>query len=356
MNIIMTGLIREDIEKTKGYAIITMLLLHLFCVPGGSLCKPIIWLSNTQPLIYYIGWISAICAPTFCICNGYAHYQQGKGNDNGLSSYKCLIRVTKFLITFWTACTFVAIVGFIMRSDTIPVSLVDYVANMFLISWSYTGIWWYAFVYVYFVIISKLVFKIVEKMPATLTILLITVQFLVVETIWKIIPVEVSGLWIVTRLYYILGARLFCYFAGMYLAKYNVVEKCATHFNKYGKWRNMILMIEIVFISICLIFIEKGILLIPFSVLVFIAFHCWEKSKYINCVFSFLGKHSTYIWLIHPIIYSGSIPFFRNLLSALRYPVLIFAALLIVCIGISVFLSKISKAIINHLLTKKMRA
>ena len=36
-----------------------------------------------------------------------------------------------------------------------------------------------------------------------------------------------------------------------------------------------------------LIFMDKGLLLIPFSIPVFIAFHCWERSKYGNEIFLF---------------------------------------------------------------------
>lgn len=63
---------------SKGYAIISMLALHLFCLKDSEVIgHHFIWLSPDTPLLYYVGWLCAICAPTYCICSGYAHYKLG---------------------------------------------------------------------------------------------------------------------------------------------------------------------------------------------------------------------------------------------------------------------------------------
>lgn len=90
----------KDIQMTKGLAILTMLSLHLFCrVEGkGFIGIPFIVLPNGTPFLYYIGWLCAICAPLFCVCNGYAHYKQGE--FGGLSKKKVFKRYLKFMCCF----------------------------------------------------------------------------------------------------------------------------------------------------------------------------------------------------------------------------------------------------------------
>lgn len=47
----------KDIQMSKGYAVVSMLTLHLFCLRGGEaiIGTPLIWLNEETPLIYYIG-------------------------------------------------------------------------------------------------------------------------------------------------------------------------------------------------------------------------------------------------------------------------------------------------------------
>lgn len=84
----------KDIQMSKGYAVVSMLTLHLFCLRGAIIGTPLIWLNEETPLIYYIGWLCAICAPTYCICSGYAHFRQGL--KNGLTFKKRIKRCFKF--------------------------------------------------------------------------------------------------------------------------------------------------------------------------------------------------------------------------------------------------------------------
>ena len=100
----------KDIQMTKGFAIISMLFLHLFCLTNKQVIgTPYIVLANGVPLLYYIGWLSAICAPLFCLCNGYAHYRQGL--IGGLSNKKRFKRYLKFMSHFAIAVLLVASLG-----------------------------------------------------------------------------------------------------------------------------------------------------------------------------------------------------------------------------------------------------
>lgn len=103
----------NDIQITKGLAILTMLFLHLFCgVSGkGFMGTPILLLPNGTPFLYYIGWLCAICAPLFCVCNGYAHYKQGE--IGGLTRKKVFKRYLKFMSCFALSVLVVSVFGLI---------------------------------------------------------------------------------------------------------------------------------------------------------------------------------------------------------------------------------------------------
>lgn len=110
MEMTQLELSNKDIQMTKGIAIISMLFLHLFCLADKQVTgTPIVVLPNGVPLLYYIGWLSAICAPLFCLCNGYAHYRQGL--IGGLSSKKRFKRYLKFMSHLVLAVLLVALFG-----------------------------------------------------------------------------------------------------------------------------------------------------------------------------------------------------------------------------------------------------
>lgn len=338
----------RDIQMSKGYAILLMLMLHLFCLQGGAeLGTHLIWVNSDTPVLYYLGWLCAICAPTYCICSGYAHYKQG--GLNGLTLRKRLNRILKFMISFWCVCAFVAATGFLMGSEDIPGGLAEFIKNMFLVSWSYTGIWWFAFVYVVYVLLSKIMFKIVQKQNYIFVIGLLSAQFILVEGLEKILPMHLDSeilLWIWKRAYYLLGARLFCYIGGMYLAKYQCISRMNNYFDRLKK-RNAIIGTALCAMCILLIKIDKGILLVPFSLVVFCGFNSLVLGKSISRVMLFLGKYSTYIWLLHPFIYSGKFEKITNLWLNLKYPFLLFVGLLACCIVVAVPIQALSGYIVK---------
>ena len=66
---------KEDAKMTQGFAILTMVSLHLFCrEASGFLGKPLIWINNSTPFLYWVGFFSEICVPVYSLCAGYAYY------------------------------------------------------------------------------------------------------------------------------------------------------------------------------------------------------------------------------------------------------------------------------------------
>lgn len=346
-------LTNKDIQMSKGYAIISMLILHLFCLKGSDIIgEPLLWIDNETPVIYYLGWLCAICAPTYCCCSGYAHYCQGE--NNGLTIKRNLKRILKFLIVFWTCCIFVCIMGIVLKSNDVPGQFFKFFKNLFLLEWSYTGIWWYAYIYIVYCLFSPIIYKIVKKNGGIFTICVLLIQFIIVESIYKISPefftndVVVNYVWI--RIYYLLGARLLGYVGGMLLAKYKVITFIKNKIQKIANGFSVfILLVSLLIMGVGLIIVNRGILIVLFTFPVFLVFNSIKKSRAVESVFLYLGKYSTYIWLIHPFIYGKTFPVIRQFILTFNNPVLILISVLIVCCIISMILNHITMRIIQKI-------
>lgn len=339
-----------DIQMTKGMAIITMLFLHLFCLPNKNIIGiPFIVLPNGVPLLYYMGWLSAICAPLFCICNGYAHYMQGlKG---GLSTRKRLRRYLKFMIHYALAVLFVAFCGLLYGGAKIPGSLLKFVFNFLAIDYSYTGIWWYVWFYVCYVICSEIFYKIINTVSFKSLVLLIILQFFIVEATRNLIMgfMDLDSLLfkIYDHLYYLLGARMLCYFGGMLVAKHKVISFFKYKINTIKATKsNFLIIVLLILSSLLLCVFSKGILLAFYSFFVFLAFNCFKHCVIGIKIFKTLGKYSLYIWLLHPFIYTSAFPFVKEWLLSFKYSLLIWFILFAISLGISFFLTRLANTLV----------
>lgn len=103
---------KKDAIMTRGYAILSMCILHLFCCLGADVKgTPLIWLSAEKPLVYWFGFFAEICVPTYSICVGYAQTlidEQGK-----LSFANNAKRIKKLMINYWIILGMFSIVGLI---------------------------------------------------------------------------------------------------------------------------------------------------------------------------------------------------------------------------------------------------
>ena len=66
----------------------------------------------------------------------------------------------------------------------------------------------------------------------------------------------------------------------------------------------------------------------------------WRKPKWIERAFLFVGNHSTNIWLTHMFFY---LVLFRNLVYKVKYPVFIFAYMMVLTLTLSLLLQIVQK-------------
>ncbi|MCL2507596.1 MAG: hypothetical protein FWF05_00325 [Oscillospiraceae bacterium] len=122
-------LTKKDSQMTKGFAIVSMVVLHLFQrLDYQGLYHPLIYLGG-KPMIFYIALLADFCLPMYCFCSGYAHHTLWK--KDGSHYYKnILVRTGKFLLNYWAVLIVFSIVGLAYNpAGNIPGSLSAFLGN-----------------------------------------------------------------------------------------------------------------------------------------------------------------------------------------------------------------------------------
>lgn len=339
---------RKDTKMTQGLAIVSMVVLHLFCRKGADVYgTPLLWINDTTPFVYYLGFLAEICVPMYCLCSGYAHYRLGE--TNGLTVKRNSKRLLKFLINFWIVLVVFSIVGLIVKSQDIPVSFTEFLGNLFLYRLSYNGAWWFVATYVLLVSLSFPLFKLVSKVNGIVLFIIMAGQMLFFwiydGTIKDAISVNPVMSIVATQFVNLVGDVLFAYISGMLIAKYNVVT-----FIKKKNIKNIWLLLVLLLISVVVCIVEKGIAMPFYAIIVFLVFNSLKKNKSFTKIFDFLGTHSTNIWLVHMFFY---LVLFAGLVQNLKYPLFIFIGMLAICIAVSYIINLIYKPMLKLLFEQK---
>lgn len=194
----------------------------------------------------------------------------------------------------------------------------------------------------------------VNAVSFKLLVICILVQFFIVEatrnTIMEFMDLNSLGFKIYDHLYYLLGARMLCYLSGMLIAKYRVITIIKTKLSmmRFVK-SNFVIFTFLLLSSLFLCIMSRGILLIFYAIIVFLAFNSLTHSNIGIKVFTELGQYSLYIWLLHPFIYTSAFPSIRVWLFSFKYSFLIWFILFAISLVISIFLTKISKHLTTYI-------
>lgn len=340
---------KNDTKMTKGFAIILMVLLHLFCKKGNVPWADIkIFEGGTVTLSYYIGLMGDCCAAIYCFCSGYALDIINQKILSAKEYYKGRFKaLLKLLINYWIILIAFSIVGLLVGDKYVPGSIKDFVLNFFLID-NYTLAWWFLLTYVILTLISRPVYKFVEKVNPIFVCLISLVTYFVayVQRIEAPIYFDIKPVdWALHQLA-LLGTSFMPFVWGMLFYKY----KCFTKIKEclYSKTKNWQLVL-ISFIIVVLMTVAHGkyqsLIVAPFTGIVFILiFNVVKKGTVVDKIFSFFGEHSTNIWLVHMFFYSV---IFRYFVYRAKYPILIFAFMLLLTVACSYIINLIYKPIVK---------
>lgn len=331
---------KEDSKMLKGVAILSMLMLHLFCRKTNLPYTPLLWIGDT-PLIYYFALFGDICVAVYCFISGYAHYLPGNG------AKKRYTHLLRFMIGFWTIAVLFSLIGLLAGNAVIPGSAKEFLLNCLTIRNSYNGAWWYANTYILLVALQPLSRRFVERCPAWLVMLLTfgfyTVGYGIRFWGWGACNSMVLS-WIITHIG-LLGTSFFPYMIGMLFCKKQVISLLRQQTAVIGR-RAMQIVTLIIFA--CMI-VAHGIVpplfvaFITATVTIILLCVC-PLPKWTIDILCYFGEHSTNIWLVHMFFY-GSL--FGKLVFYAKYPIPVFLFLLVLSLASSYAIKWLTKPILK---------
>lgn len=304
-------------------------------------------IGNT-PLIYYIALFGDMCVAIYCFCSGYGLMIDYKNNNENYLK-KNLIRILKLYINFWIILIlFVLILGPLMgRGNEYPGDLKTFLLTFTAISPSYNGAWWFLTTYIILVLLSPYINKMVIRYNTVVIIGLSVIVYFAGYIQRIMVPVVTSSkvinyilsqaaLFGTSQLPFVIG----CIFADkkLYSKIYNLVNK--------SKLKNLLCISIIISMIIAHGFVQTLFVAAFTGIIFIVVFNLIDKPLWLDNLLSYLSKHSTNMWLVHMFFY---MIFFKDLVYAPKYPILIFVWLVVLCLGASYLINLIYKLIISLL-------
>ena len=269
--------------------------------------------------------------------SGYAQEAlSNKDNNYNKNRWK---RLLKFILHFELILIIFSIIGLFIGSADIPVSLNEFIGNMFLYGLSYNGAWWFVVTYILLIIIYPYLRKINDRInPVIMLCVSFTLYFIGYIFEFQIMISTNNAVlnWIFTQVLLLARTQL-PFVVGMIVCKHGVVEKLKNMLNNI-RYKNLILafIVLIMFVFHCVV---QSLIVAPFTGIVTImCFHLWDKPAWIESGFSFLGYHSTNIWLTHMFFY---LTLFKDMVFKVKYPLFILIYMMVVCIIVSIIINYI---------------
>ncbi|CAM4224194.1 acyltransferase [Bacillus luti] len=335
---------KSDTKMLKGAAILLMLLLHLFGRKEVNGMYETFLTINGTPLIYYLALFGDACVPIYCFVSGYGLYVFFYKEQRLDVSRNCM-RILKLLMNYWVVLVLFIIVGFFAgKSEVFSGGIISFFLNVFVLSSSYNGAWWFLQTYIILVFLAPLLTKLVRKYNSISLLLLFGAIYLVsyIQRIKNVLDVgHHTMLGMSVNAVVLVGTSLLPFIVGTIFAKEKIYSKI---YNKcyYMPYKNILCAIGIIMLIVLHAFYESMIIA-PFTAIAFISFFIlMNKSSVIQHTLSFLGEHSTNIWLTHMFFYMSIFP---GLIFAPRYPIIIFIWLITLCIASSYVINCIYKPI-----------
>lgn len=339
-------LTKEQVLETKGIAILFMLLLHLFCNKNYSgLYEPLIYVGK-YPLIYYLALFGDCCVAIYCFCSGYGLMYNYQNSYVSFSKHN-LKRVFNLYLKFWVIFVlFVILIGtVVLKKEGYPGSLKTILLTLTGLSPGYNGAWWFFTTYIFLIITSKKLYDLISKYNSMLVVTLSFIFYFFAYIQRIKVPIVVDsefGNYFLRQLA-LYGTSLFPFVVGAVFQKEKIYSRLSKFFERI-KWKNFLLISVVVLMIILHGFVET-LFVAVFTGIVFICcYNLLSKGRKIERIFQYFGKHSTNLWLIHMFFY---MIFFEKYIFVLKYPVLIYLWLILICLIFSYIINFVEKIVNN---------
>lgn len=328
---------KQETKQLQGVAILAMLCLHLFCT-YTPLFTPLVYIGSI-PLTYFIGQASDCCVMIYCFCSGYglmASYIacNEKGRQYFVERRKGLFRL---LQSYWIILLMFAVVTLLLGEEWLKSPIV-FIANFLVFGSSYNGAWWFVGTYILMVLLSPIIFKMVQRHPV-----MVAIIAPIVYTTSYVARFRLTGF--LEQQLSLLGMSYAELLLGVYFYKYSFMKRIEEIWNRIlpNKYQLPVLF----FIIVATIFVRgyvTTLFIAPLSGIVFIFCYLLLARKLLTLrkVFSFLGKHSTNIWLTHMFFY---MPAYGGVAYYGKYPLFVLGILLGICLALSCGIFKVQTKI-----------
>lgn len=243
--------------------------------------------------------------------------------------------------SYWLILIVFSIVGIVIgQGGYMPGSLKKFVLNALTLENSYNGAWWYLFTYAVLVLISPILLKWVKRAHP---IVVLSIGFAIYCVAYYIRFKLGYSNWLLGSLGPF-GMTLFEYLLGALALKYQVFTRIYRIWERIpnaARWLlAVVLMVGMLYGRTKVI---PSLFVAPVTgFVVMTLFHFWNKPQAVKRAFLLAGRHSTNIWLTHMFFYSVM---FKKLVYIAKYPLLVFAFMLVITIPLSMLLQLVERPV-----------
>lgn len=294
---------KQQTTQIKGVAILMMLWLHLFSnYDTVEQCSNFLTFWNGDHLAYVLKKLCSMYVPIYVFLGGYG---LTKTYTSTISSQSASMnngkRVLTLYVNFWIVFLLSYPIGCILNPSLFLSDPFEIFANAIAFDNIFNGAWWFLFPYALITLASTKLIKFLKDANRNkiicyfvAAIALFVVAYVRLENIDShdfISLIEVN-IWRTSRMLLLFGI-------GIMFALHNVVERFPLPQN------NIILWVTLIALILLKLSLGAASLLHPPFVLAMILIWCrLQHGKIITTFLTFMGKHSTNLWLTHDFFFA----------------------------------------------------
>lgn len=292
-----------------------------------------------HPIIQILAYHMKICVAIFVFLSAYGlTFSYTKSNPKNTKYILKYIfnKIIKLYELYWPCVAVCIAIGWITKTripTEIYSSIGQFIRDLFGIAYitdgvtPYVGAWWYISLTILIYIVFPILYKIMKKYPIPILI----ISFCLGIVNFTDIPIFIE-----------IQRYTFIVMLGIYFANNNI-------FNKLFEWsfkKRILVFTSLSLLLLLLIRFVKSFTFDGFLVvsIIMLLLTLIDRMPITNKIFKYIGIHSGNIFLIHGIIYRYS---FIDFIYSFKYPILIFAVLLIISLVISIILELLKKVIVK---------
>lgn len=295
----------------QGIAIMLMLFHHFFLNPNPELFK----ISNIE-LLRKSAYFAKICVGLFSFVSGYglcvAMAVSRKGNVIFNQYKSCFLRYFRLLIKYWFVIFTYVLLCILFFHDSFSIS--DVLKNVFLISFSINGSWWFMRQYLFFILLAPILdclfLSFLSKGRKRLYSAFIVIVICTFYAISKLFIPAMDSFYDTIQLTFLLVfvSGFFCKYTDIF----SFLERKLSSLNQLVVFLvGVIAIISSITVRVITStdpsFAKLDFIIVPlFSLGVLLTV---DKIKPLSFALCFIGRLSTFMWLIHLLIYKHTMTF-----------------------------------------------